>query len=77
MIRRMREFFADERMRRRVERMGPGQMTSWLSTAVLGINQAAGVVEKTPSTAALDELDAQLRAAAALSLGLRERLAGR
>lgn len=68
------EGLRDARMRRRVARMDAPTMMSWFSNEILGETAAWKEFERSRSPHALDEVEARLRAKAALTEGLRRQL---
>ena len=71
---RLLEGMRDARMRRRVARMDEGSMVAWYSLELLGETKDWTEFERSRSPHALDQLEARLRAKAALAEGLRARL---
>jgi hypothetical protein len=70
---RLIETLDDARMRRRVRRLTPQAMHDWMVTTLNGLHGAWREYEKSGADAALDEIHAGLRAAAALHAGLSGR----
>lgn len=67
----------DARMRKRVARMSEGDIRAWYSLEIMGETVAWQEFERSRSVHALDEVEARLRAKAALTEGLRRRLTQR
>jgi len=68
---RILEGLRDTRMRRRVSRMDEPTMRAWMSQEIMGFTAAWKEFERSHSPHALDEVEARLRAKAALTEGLR------